>query len=258
MTMTCAEARRLIDAWIDDELDLRSALEIEEHIGRCPACGAEERALRDQQALVRASLTRHSPSPALEAKWRDALHAGEPSRPAPLPARVPRRAWRWTALAPAAAAAAVLIVAAPRLFSSRSEAAAADAVISAHVRSMLANHLTDVASSDQHTVKPWFQGKLDYSVTVTDWAAQGYPLVGGRLDYVEDAPAAALVYRRAQHVVNLFVWPSRHAGDEPLQHVSKRGYGAYCWARNGMHYWAVSDLNDAELQKFVELIRGRE
>src|SRR5258705_12144066 len=119
-----------------------------------------------------------------------------------------RRPWKWAALAQAAAA-ALLVVAAPRLWQPGSEASVADAVIAAHVRSLLANHLTDVASSDQHTVKPWFQGKLDYSVAVTDWSEQGYPIAAGRLDYVTDTAAAALVYRRAQHVVNLFVWPSK-------------------------------------------------
>ena len=259
--MNCAETKRLIDAYVDNELDLRGAIEVEEHVARCPGCSAEERALRELQASARANLIRYAPSPEFEARLSEAVHA-EVKEPAPAveaPPRVarPRRAWKWAALAPVAAAAALLIVASPRLWPPPSEASVRDAVIAAHVRSLLANHLTDVASSDQHTVKPWFQGKLDYSVSVTDWAAEGYPLVGGRLDYVEDTPAAALVYRRAQHVVNLFVWPSKRAGDEPLQHVSRRGYGAYSWTKDGMHYWAVSDLNDTELQKFVELVRGR-
>jgi anti-sigma factor RsiW len=262
--MNCSETKRLIDAYVDNELDLRGALEIEEHVARCPGCGEEERALRELQTSAHANLIRYAPSPEFEARLRDALHTEglpvpvgsvEPS-PAPLrAARHRRRAWKWAALAPFAAAAALLVVARPSFWPPPSEASVADAVIAAHVRSLLANHLTDVASSDQHTVKPWFQGKLDYSVSVTDWAAEGYPLAGGRLDYVEDTPAAALVYRRAQHVVNLFVWPSRRAGDEPLQRLSRRGYSAYCWAKNGMHYWAVSDLNEAELQKFVELVR---
>ena len=262
--MNCSDTKRLIDAYLDNELDLRGALEIEEHVARCPGCGEEERALRELQASARANLIRYAPSPEFEARLREALHVEEPPVPVesvesspkpPRAARHLRRAWKWAALAPFAAAAALLVVAGPRLWPAPSEASVADAVIAAHVRSLLANHLTDVASSDQHTVKPWFQGKLDYSVSVTDWAAEGYPLAGGRLDYVEDTPAAALVYRRAQHVVNLFVWPSKRAGDEPLRRLSRRGYSAYCWAKDGMHYWAVSDLNEAELQKFVELVR---
>jgi anti-sigma factor RsiW len=261
--MICHETQRLLDAYVDNELDLRSALELEEHLAHCPGCSADEKGLRELQASTRASLTRYPMPPELEALLRDVVRAEEPAAPATsAPAMVParaarplRRAWKWAALAPAAAAAALLIVAAPRLWPQPSEASVADAVVAAHVRSLLANHLTDVASSDQHTVKPWFQGKLDYSVSVTDWAAEGFPLVGGRLDYVENTPAASLVYKRAQHVVNLFVWPSQRGGDEPLQRLSRRGYNAYCWAKDGMHYWAVSDLNEAELQKFVELAR---
>jgi anti-sigma factor RsiW len=189
------------------------------------------------------------------------VHAEEPSAPPAAPARAARparRAWKWaTAIAPLAAAAALAIIVGPRVWPRQSEATVEDAVIVAHVRSLLANHLTDVASSDQHTVKPWFQGKLDYSVSVTDWAAEGFPLVGGRLDYVEDTPTAALVYKRAQHVINLFVWPSKGGAskDEPVQRLSRRGYGAYRWSKEGMRYWAVSDVNDADLKTFVDLVR---
>jgi len=262
--MNCSETKRLIDAYVDNEVDLRGALEIEEHVARCPGCGEEERALRELQVSARVNLIRYAPSPDFEGRLRQALHAeGHPApvgsvEPSPAPARAARhrrRGWKWAAFAPFAAAAALLVMAGPRFWPPPSEASVTDAVIAAHVRSLLANHLTDVASSDQHTVKPWFQGKLDYSVSVTDWAAEGYPLAGGRLDYVEDTPAAALVYRRAQHVVNLFVWPSKRAGDEPLRRLSRRGYNAYCWAKDGMHYWAVSDLNEVELQNFVELVR---
>ena len=279
--MTCSETKLLLDAYVDNELDLRGALEIEGHLAGCPACAADERGLRDLQASAQANLIRYAPAPEFEERLHAAVRAEEPASPSPgekaspeaaRPVRTRRSAWKWAALAPIAAAAALLVVAGPRPWQRPSQTSVADAVISAHVRSLLANHLTDVASSDQHTVKPWFQGKLDYSVSVTDWAAEGYPLVGGRLDYVEDAPAASIVYKRAQHVVNLFVWPSKRAGgdgfagkgrgpqggasdDEPLQRLSRRGYSAYCWAKDGMHFWAVSDLNEAELQKFVELVR---
>ena len=248
--MTCAETQRLLDGYLDDELDLRSALEVEEHLAGCAQCGAEERGLRELRELARKSFTRHALPRALEQKLRDRFDAATPPRPA--------RRWKKRAmsLVPAAAAAVLLVMAGPGLWSFGSETRTEDAVIAAHVRSLLANHLTDVASSDQHTVKPWFQGKLDYAVPAADWTAEGYALVGGRLDYVEDAPAAALVYKRRQHVVNLFVWPSRRAGEVPLRHLVSRGYGAYRWARDGMNYWAVSDLNDKELQDFVALVRG--
>ena len=244
--MTCAETHRLLDAYLDDELDLRGALEVEEHLAGCAHCGADERGLRELGQFARANLTRHPLPPALEQTLREAFR---PARPA--------RRWRKVAMAlvPAAAAAVLLVMAGPGLLARGGDARTEDAVIAAHVRSLLANHLTDVASSDQHTVKPWFQGKLDYSVPATDFTAQGFALAGGRLDYVEDMPAAALVYRRRQHVVNLFIWPSRRGGDAPVRHLSSRGYGAFRWAKDGMNYWAVSDLNDAELEGFVELVR---
>lgn len=279
--LPCAEVSRLLHAWVDDELDLRTGLEVEEHLGRCRASAVEERSLRGLQAQLQEHLPRHTPSPALVARLRGALlaeaglspeEAGSPAPPAPdaqpSPARSTRTSppprlaaplWRRVAFAavPLAAALAIVVFAGRR----SADATQADAVVAAHVRSLLANHLTDVASSDQHTVKPWFQGKLDYSVAVTDWAAEGYPLVGGRLDYIEDAPAAALVYRRNQHVVNLFIWPARGSAGagpgrgEPPRHLARRGYGVWRWEKDGMAYWAVSDLNDVELERFVSLVR---
>jgi anti-sigma factor RsiW len=272
LEMSCTEAGKLLHAWVDDELDVRTALEVEEHLGRCRACAAEERSLRGLQTLTREQLARHAPSTALLSTLRAALRAeagsqapaaAPPSEPLPVvrippPAAVLRSPlWRRAAVALAPAVAASVMVAAVYRRGA-GEAHQQEAVVAAHVRSLLANHLTDVASSDQHTVKPWFQGKLDYSVSVVDWAEEGYPLVGGRLDYIEDAPAAALVYRRRQHVVNLFIWPlrgGRNADGEPPRHFSLRGYGAFHWAQDGMDYWAISDLNTAELEKFAALVR---
>jgi anti-sigma factor RsiW len=267
----CAEIKRLVDAYVDNELDVRGSVDFEAHLEGCASCSADVLSLRALRSAVRADLTRHPLPPALEKGLRAALRRealgpdapqpdapqpiGEKSAPAPQPRR--RRLALWSAVAPAAAAGALLVVVASRLWPPPPGPSVEDAVIAAHVRSLLANHLTDVASSDQHTVKPWFQGKLDYSVEVTDFAAEGFPLAGGRLDYVEDAPAAALVYRRAQHVVNLFVWPSKLGGDSALSHLSRRGYGAFRWAKDGMNYRAVSDLNEVDLKKFVDLVQRR-
>jgi anti-sigma factor RsiW len=264
--MNCAETRRLIDAYVDNELDLRGALELEDHLAGCKSCGAEEKAVREMQASARANLIRHSPPPGLEARLRTALQVEEaapvertaaPAVSAPAPRRRARWA-RWEIVAPVAAAAALLLVIAPRALRPPGEASVADEAVAAHVRSLLANHLTDVASSDRHTVKPWFQGKLDYSIAVTDFAAEGYALVGGRLDYVEDKHAAALVYRHAQHLINVLVWPSAGAGDQAPQRYSRRGYNAFRWSKDGLSHWAVSDLNEAELLQLVELLRRRE
>ena len=251
--MTCTESERMLDAYVDNELDVRASVEMQEHLAQCPGCAAHERGLRELRSALRSGLTRHAVPEALEDRLRKALGA-EPRSVQPAAEPIPlRRRWMRSAAIPFATAAAIAAIAAPIVWPRHPEAA--DAVVAAHVRSLLANHLTDVASSDQHTVKPWFQGKLDYSVSVTDWAAEGFPLVGGRLDYVQDAPAAALVYKRAQHVVNLFIWPTRD-GDEPVRQVSRRGYNAFFWTQRGMRYWAVSDLNPTDLGKFVQLVRG--
>jgi anti-sigma factor RsiW len=131
-------------------------------------------------------------------------------------------------------------------------------VLAGHIRSLMVAHLTDVESDDRHTVKPWFRGKLDFAPTVPDLTRQGFRLLGGRLDYVSDRPVAAVVYRRRQHVINLFLWP---AGDKPQaapRVAAGQGYHLVHWIGGGMNCWAASDLNPEELSKFVDLVREHE
>jgi anti-sigma factor RsiW len=130
-------------------------------------------------------------------------------------------------------------------------------VVASHIRSLMLNHLSDVASTDQHTVKPWFDGKLDFSPVVEDFASKGYPLVGGRLDYLNKQPVAALVYQRAKHIINLFSWPDdRPDLKEALQTATLQGYHLIHWVQGGSNYWAVSDLNESELTAFVQLLES--
>jgi len=162
----------------------------------------------------------------------------------------------WLGLAASAAVIALVIWAgAPRLWRPSAEELLAQQVVSSHVRSLLADHLTDVRSSDQHTVKPWFNGKLDFSPPVEDFAAHGFPLLGGRLDYLNERPVAALVYQHRQHYLNVFLWPASEGADQTERTRTRQGYNMFSWSRSGMNYWLISDLNQSELHEFANLLR---
>ena len=203
--------------------------------------------------LIRTHATRHRASQALEAAVRTevALESASVRRPAS------SSRWRWPVWGFAGAgfacgvvvSAVVMLVAGQPRDADKLEAE----LTSSHIRALMANHLTDVASSDQHTVKPWFQGKLDYSPPVQDLGAQGFSLVGGRLDYLSGRAVAALVYRRHDHLINVFVWPDPAVTRRTLG--AHQGYNVLHWSGGGMQYRAVSDLNTAELQTLGSLLR---
>ncbi|HWI59651.1 MAG TPA: anti-sigma factor [Bacillota bacterium] len=252
--MNCQTMAELLHGYLDKELDLVRSLEAEQHLKECPAClrrCQEHQALRGglgAQALyfeAPAGLTRR-----VRTAVRQASRAEAPRT---------RRSWdldwlwvRW--LAPVALAGLMILVALPWLAGPSAESRLSGEIISAHVRSLQANHLTDVASSDQHTVKPWFNGKVTFSPPVVDPAAQGFPLVGGRLDVVEGQPVAALVYQRRKHFINLFIWPSNRSRGTREEFLAQRGYNVVHWAKGGMDYWAVSDVGRGELQEFAHLV----
>lgn len=230
--MTCESAHPLIEAYLDGELDLTVSLEVEQHIAGCAACARRRDNLRSLSVALK--------DPALYYRAPASLRRTQPKR-----SMFPR----WV---PAFALVFLLTFGFMGIWMARSQqdAVMAQEVSAAHVRSLQAAHLFDVASTDQHTVKPWFAGKLDYSPTVVDLADKGFPLAGGRLDYVGGRAVAALIYRKDKHVINVFTWP----GSGSTGRVTSNGLHMIHWSSGGMTYWAISDLNERELQEFGALL----
>ncbi len=263
--MSCQEHATLIHGYLDGELDLLSTLRLEGHLRECATCAQVYRNHQILRSAMSSGNLYFKPPSYLAQRIHVALHeANRPEAGRSISVReLPRRLfWRasW-ALASVAASAALAAIIIWRLGSVASRPSQDDLlareVLASHVRSLMANHLTDVPSSDQHTVKPWFDGKLDFSPPVEDLGSQGFPLVGGRLDYMEDRPVAALVYQRRKHYINLFIWPStRNAQETERKMVMRQGYNLLHWTQSGMTFWAVSDLNNSELEQFVHLVQN--
>ena len=250
--MSCQQTHELMHGYLDGELDLVKSIEIEKHLADCDSCSRTYKAMRSLQTRLGDTGLRFDPPAALETRLRSALRSeSEPE------SRHIGAGWKWMLAAASLFAVVIAIWAIAAIFSPPSQdEVIAQQVVASHVRSLMADHLTDVPSSDQHTVKPWFNGKLDFSPSVKDLSQQGFSLHGGRLDYIGNRPVAALVYQRRQHPINVFVWPSSEtpASEKASEH---QGYNLIRWSNAGMTYWAVSDLNLAELQQFVQLLQGQ-
>ncbi len=249
--MSCEDARAAIPTYLDEELDAATALGIEAHLRGCAACGAIAENERVLRRAFKDPAFRFAAPPDLESRVHGALAAQPPAT------RPPRRPpWEWLGIAAAFVLGAILATLVARAGLNRaSDLAIAREVLSSHLRSLQAGHLVDVPSSDQHTVKPWFDGKVDFSPSVPDLSADGFPLAGGRLDVIQGRPIAALVYRRRLHVINVFTWPSaagREAGNWTLN-----GYHVFRWDAGGNAYWAASDVDPNDLATFVKLYRER-
>ncbi len=249
--MNCQEIETLKHAYADRELDLVRTTEIEHHLSDCRACSqayANIRALGS--ALQSADLYFQAP-----AQLKRRIRASLPNEATSSPTR-PFDWWQWLKWGiPVAGTALIAFLLATGLTRPSTDERLAQEVTASHVRSLMAAHLTDVASSDQHTVKPWFDGKIDFAPPVKDLAAQGFPLVGGRLDYLQNRQVAALIYQRQKHLVNLFIWPAPRSSNTTEKSAVRQGYNLIHWNGSGMTFWAVSDLNAAELREFAELIK---
>ncbi len=243
--MSCAEVERLVDAYSDDELDTAQAADVTAHLATCPAC--------HQRVATRADLSRllrGVPYYVATKRLRRAIAAMR---------RPLRVTTQWLALAATVLLAVSLGTnSVARMVRERQTAAVtaslAQDVVAGHVRALMGARLFDVRSTDQHTVKPWFLGKLDFSPPVEDLAPLGFPLVGGRLDQVAGRPVAALVYQRRLHTINVFIWPAADTAGTPTDARSLRGFQVRHWTHDAMAFWAVSDLNDLELDQFVNTL----
>ena len=252
--MLCRDSKKILGAYVDNEVDVTQSAALEEHLAACADCQAfidDQRAVKNllQQGNLRFSVpagfyeqVRKSLEPLPKKNlrfWHDARY----------------RMWQVTASVATAAALALAIALGVFLHRqpSGSHVIAQNEVVDNHIRSLLMNHLADVASTDQHTVKPWFMGKLDFSPKVVDLSEKGFPLVGGRLDYMDGQTVAALIYKHRQHVINVFTYP--HADSAALVVSEQRGYHIVHWAGSGMEYWLISDVNAAELQQLAELLK---
>jgi anti-sigma factor RsiW len=284
--MNCEEATKLMDGYLDGELDPITSQTIEQHLRECPKC---DQAYKVHGSLIHAigNATPYYKAPAelrerIQSSLRDEIaelprrNVAQDTEPL-FPRRQPRprailweTSWNWLALAAAIIFAAIIaLTLVPRLQRPEADQFLATQLIASHVRSLMANHLTDVASSDQHTVKPWLDAKLDFAPPVVDLSSEGFPLVGGRLDYLDNRPVAALVYQRRKHFINLFVWPAetgadtttRSAGNRQrsltLKAISRQGYHLLHWLDSEFNYWAISDISAEELREFEQLFEGQ-
>ncbi len=269
--MDCKDTPELISPYLDGELEPAPAAELAAHLQGCADCTRTIEELRALSHAVGRSAPRYKAPESLRARIADALAAemASESRPVP-PAQVaamqpavPRSMvgtgrWRPLALAASLALAMVMSSGVTAYFTvpTKQDQLVED-LVAGHIRSLMADHLTDVVSSDQHTVKPWFHGRIDLSPPVDDLAADGYPLIGGRIDYLDQRPVAALVYEHGKHPINLFVLPADAAKLGRSEDFSEHGYNVVHWTHDDMSLWAVSDLNPTDLKDFKRLYESR-
>jgi anti-sigma factor RsiW len=242
----CVDQELVLGGLVDGELDAANVAMVEAHVARCEGCREELERLQALRNLIRSEGVRHEAPKALM------------NRIAAMPELAPKaandnRILRW--LGPGAVGALAASLAMLTLIPPGTQSVVVDQqLVSSHVRSLQPGHLTDVQTTNQHIVKPWFNGRIDFSPPVPELADQGFPLAGGRLDSIDGKTVAAIVYHRRLHTVNLFVWPAKDGADRSFV---KDGFAVTEWSRNGLRYAAVSDIPPAELREFHKLFEQR-
>jgi len=252
--MQCADSRALLDAYLDGELSERERVTVREHLAGCADCSRELAALERASALAQEHLMHYEAPDVLKARIASAI-AGERAGAGETP---PARARSWRPWLLVAAGVLIALVSAGLTYAivrggNRSQVLA-NAVLASHIRSLQPGHLTDVQSTNEHNVKPWFNGRVNLSPKVPPLDSAGFPLVGGRLDYLDGHTVAAVVYARRQHLINVDSWPEPGPNEE-LDSTSAQGYHMIHWRSDNVEYWVVSDLESGELSQFVSLYR---
>jgi len=252
--MDCNRAAGLLSRLVDAAMGAFARLRVSHHVAGCGACAAKLEELRAMQSAIRTNLPYHRAPPRLAAR----IGAAQEREAPPAPAAAASWSWfRWptfgitgTGLAGAMAGMALTVL----VLGGQKEGDVTESVIDSHIRSMQAEHMTDVLTSDQHTVKPWLSARLDMSPQVRDLKDNGFHLIGGRLEYIGVHQAAAVVYRRAKHVINLFAWASTGKADEPVHVHARKGFNLVAWQHGGINYYAVSDVETDQLSEFAQLV----
>jgi anti-sigma factor RsiW len=256
--MSTPSESQLINAFVDDELDLAARLDIEERTRLDAGLASKVDALRQLREAVRDSADYHAAPAALRERLARSM-APVRTPPARAPVAAAAVVWRWLAWRPLVASLGVIAALAVTVnmawLRSTQEERVLDDVVASHVRSTLGQHLVDVESSDHHTVKPWLSSRLDFSPPVSELQIPGSVFLGGRVDYLDGHPVAALVYKQGAHVVNSFVWPAS-AKDRQPEFSTVRGFQTAHWSRGGMNHWVISDVNSAEFSAVVAAIRS--
>ena len=247
--MDCSECQRLIWAYVDSELDTRGTIDYSAHLGACTSCSERYGQALKLRRTVKSHAAAFSASDFLQRRIQDAL-------PRAATCIKPKRViWLWLNVGMAAGLTLASVLAFFLYTNTASlEKQTEQEVVASHVRSLMADHLSDVISTDQHTIKPWFNDKLAYSPTVHDFSPEGYSLIGCRLDYLDQRPVAAMVYQHRKHVINLFVWPDKTFDNAQQRSMSRLGYQIIHWTQSGMRYWVISDTDIRDLNEFKLLL----